>query len=232
MAKPSQTRASGDRSPLIHGDLVDCVAINAQGEWSRGYRGREYGVPSPIEQNKKHIDVLDAVLRSGAITLPRRIFTMHPELLSLVLISNNAVVKRPRAKIEGINTVIRAERLKGEVDATWDERIRTAARRLVSSETIERIGRELAALHRPIAVDWAANFGLANVPETSPSSPVPEAPAPGVIRGAPADPSGKPCDRCAGPTTFAEVAFCRFNKPRFKGGTYCRPCQAIVAART
>jgi hypothetical protein len=212
--------------------FVDSVTINAHGEWARSYRGHEYGVPSPIEQNKKHIDVLDAVLRSGAVSLPRRIFTMRPELRSLVLVSSNAVIKRPRAKIDGIDTVIKVERVKGEIDATWDERIRTAAQRLVSSETIERIGRELAELHRPVAVDWPARFGLAPTLEGSTSAEPILATRPLSERGSPTDPSGKLCDRCGGTTSFAEVAFCRFNKSRFKGGTYCRPCQALVVANT
>ena len=114
--------------------FVDSVAINAQGEWTRSYRGRDYGVPSPIEQNKKHIDVLEDVFKSGAVSLPRRIFTMRPELLSLVLVSNNAVIKRPRSKVDGIDTVIKAERLKTGIYDTWDDRVRTAVQRLVSTE--------------------------------------------------------------------------------------------------
>lgn len=209
--------------------FVDSVSINAQGEWTRSYRGREYGVPSPIEQNKKHIDVLDAILRSGAISLPRRIFTMHPDLMSLVLVSNNAVIKRPRGKVEGLDTVIKAERLKTGIYDTWDDSVRTMVQRLVSTVTIERIAKDLVAMHRPIAFDWAARFGVSAAPEGPAPSPVAAPPAAVAPRGASTDPSGKPCDRCGGSTTFAEVAFCRYNKLRFSGGIYCRPCQAIVA---
>jgi hypothetical protein len=209
--------------------FVDSVSINDRGEWKRSYRGHEYGVPSPIEQNKKHIDVLDHVLKSGAVSLPRRIFTMRPELLSLVLVSNNAIIKRPRAKVEDLDSVIKAERLKAGVFDTWDDRIRTMFQRLVSTKTIERLARELVALHQPVAFDWAAKFSVDLVaadPPSSPAAPTVTAPA---SRGAPSDPSGKLCGRCGGPTSFSEVAFCRYNKPRFGGGLYCRPCQAIVA---
>jgi hypothetical protein len=213
--------------------FVDSVSINAQGEWTRGYRAHEYGVPSPIEQNRKHVDVLDAVLRSGAVSLPRRIFTMRPDLLSLVLVSNNAVIKRPPkgSRVEGIDTVIKAERLKSGVYDTWDDSVRTMVQRLVSTETIQRIARDLVALHRPIAFDWAAKFGVAPVADGLAS--VAAVPGPAVPRrGSPTDPSGKPCGRCGGSTTFAEVAFCRFNSRRFDGKAYCRPCQALVAARS
>jgi hypothetical protein len=212
--------------------FVDSVSINAQGEWTRGYRGHEYGVPSPIEQNKKHVDVLDAVLRSGAVSVPRRIFTMRPDLLSLVLVSNNAVIKRPPkgSRVEGIDKVIKAERLKSGVYDTWDDSVRTMVQRLVSTETIQRIARDLVALHRPIAFDWAAKFGVDPVADGLASAAAPLG-SPISRRGSPSDPSGKPCDRCGGSMTFAEVAFCRFNSKRFDGKSYCRPCQALVASR-
>jgi hypothetical protein len=208
--------------------FVDSVSINPQGEWTRSYRGREYGVPSPIEQNKKHIPVLEEVFKSDAVSLPRRIFTMRPELLSLVLVSNNAVIKRPRTKVEGLDTVIKAERLKTGIFDTWDDRVRTMVQRLVKTETIERIALDLVALHRPIAFDWTAKFGLTH---ESGNTPPPPLPAPAVAttqRGNRDDPSGKPCDRCGGSTTFAEVAYCRYNAKVFNGRRYCRPCQAIV----
>jgi hypothetical protein len=208
--------------------FVESVSINAEGEWKRSYRGHEYGVPSPIEQNKKHIYVLERLFASGAVSLPRRIFTMRPELLSLVLVSNNAIIKRPRAKVEGLDTVIKAERLKSGVFDTWDDRVRTMVQRVVSTERIERLGRDLVALHRPIAFDWPAKFGV-DISAVPPSPPEASTRAAPPSRGAPSDPSGKPCDRCGGATSFAEVAFCRYNKPRFGGRFYCRTCQAIVA---
>jgi hypothetical protein len=209
--------------------FVDSVSINAEGEWARSYRGHEYGVPSPIEQNKKHIDVLEGLFESGAVSLPRRIFTMRPQLLSLILVSNNAVIKRPRTKVAGVDAVIKAERLKTGVYDTWDDRIRTMFQRLVSTETIERLARDLVALHQPKGFDWAAKFRLDLALADSGSSPGTPTRPEAADRGAPSDPSGRLCERCGGPTTFAEVAFCRYNRPRFVGRTYCRPCQAIVS---
>ena len=36
------------------------VAINEQGEFTGFFAGRPYGVPSPLEQNRKHVAVLQA----------------------------------------------------------------------------------------------------------------------------------------------------------------------------
>jgi hypothetical protein len=209
--------------------FVDSVSINDLGEWERSYRGNKYGVPSPVEQNKKHIDVLGKLFKSGVVSLPRRVLTMRPELLSLILVSNNAIIKRPRKKVDGLDSVIKAERLKTRVDDTWDDGIGTAVRRLVSTGTIERLARDLAALHRPKSVNWAAKFGLEPIAPDPPSLPMASKRATPAVRGAPSDPSGILCGRCGGPTSYAEVAFCRYNKPRFAGGLYCRTCQTIVA---
>jgi hypothetical protein len=195
------------------------VAVNAQGEWTRYFGGHPVGMESPIKQNERQITVLDRVLKSGAVRLPRRLVQMRPELRGLVLVSNKARITRPRAKVDGIETVIKAEQLADRVYKDVDVRLRTLVQRFVSEKTIEQLARDLVALHRPTAFDWAARFGLEQ-----------QAPAPTMsTRGLPGDPSGVSCGRCGGSATFAEVAFCRYNKPRFRGGIYCRPCQAIVA---
>lgn len=199
--------------------FLEGVAVNAQGEWTRYFRGRPVGMESPIKQNERQITVLDRVLKSGAVRLPRRVVQMRPELRGLVLVSNKTQITRPRAKVDGIETVIKAEQLADRVYKDVDLRLKTLVQRFVSEKTIERLARDLLALHRPASFDWPARFGV-----------VQEAPAPPKsVRGLPTDPSGVPCGRCGGSTTFAEVAFCRYGKPRFSGAIYCRPCQAIVA---
>lgn len=195
------------------------VAVNAQGEWTRYFGGRPVGMASPIKQNEKQIAILERVLKAGSVRLPRRFVQMRPEFRGLVLVSNKARITRPRAKVDGIETVIKAEQLADRVYEDVDLRLKTLVQRFVSEKTIEQLARDLVALHRPASFDWAARFGLTQ------EIPAPAKPA----RGLPSDPSGVACRQCGGSTTFAEVAFCRYNKPRFGGSVYCRPCQTIVA---
>lgn len=141
--------------------FAEGVRINEYGEWERFFQGRPQGMASPIEQNRRHLAVLEDVFAKGLVTLPRRLgFRLTPELRSLVLVSNKARIERPTARVEGLETVIKVEKLEKTVRAGVDESGPTAMRKLVGSRAIEDLARQLAALHRPIAVNWEAKLGL------------------------------------------------------------------------
>jgi len=44
--------------------FAEGVSINDHGEWTGFSGGRPYGMASPIEQNRKHVAVLEQVLRT------------------------------------------------------------------------------------------------------------------------------------------------------------------------
>ena len=139
------------------------VAINEHGEWQRYWNGRAQGMASPVEQNRKHIAVLKRVFDKGLVALPRRLgVTLKPDYRSLILVSNEARVSRPRGttKVDGIDTVIKAEQLARTIDRQIDSANALALTKVVGASDVERIARELAALHRPVHVDWSARFGL------------------------------------------------------------------------
>jgi hypothetical protein len=43
------------------------------GEWSRWWNGRQTGIPSPIEQNHRHIHLLERVFDDGLVRPPKRL---------------------------------------------------------------------------------------------------------------------------------------------------------------
>jgi hypothetical protein len=68
------------------------VAIDEHGEFTAFFGSKPYGVPSPIEQNNRHILILKRLFDSGAVKLPTRLgFTIKPDLKSLVLVSEGVV---------------------------------------------------------------------------------------------------------------------------------------------
>jgi hypothetical protein len=83
--------------------FAEGVSINEYGEWARWWHGRRDGMPSPIEQNRRHIHLLERVFDDGLAPLPRRLglAPMRPRLRSLVLVSDNARITRPRRKVDG-----------------------------------------------------------------------------------------------------------------------------------
>jgi hypothetical protein len=209
------------------------VSVNEHGEWSRWWNGRQAGIPSPIEQNHRHIHLLERVFDDGLVRAPRRLglVPMKPTLRSLVLVSNNARIGRPRRRINGIDEVIKAEQLKtrliDEFDRSPDWKLAT----VIGKEGLAKFARDLAALHRPIAFDWASKFGLA--PEVSSVRP----PAPDVARdllaGARArqHSSAGTCARCGRDVSAAVVRYCAEHADEFGGSVYCMRCQPEVRAR-
>ena len=130
---------------------------------------RPQGIPSPVEQNRRHIAVLADVFSKGLVPLPKRLgLTIKPQMNSLVLVSNGARISRPRgraaASVEGLETVIKVDQLWPTLERAWDQHGVAVFGKVVSQETVETLARRLAALHVPASVDWAARFGLSPEP--------------------------------------------------------------------
>jgi hypothetical protein len=156
--------------------FAEGVSINEHGEWSRWWHGRPEGMASPIEQNRRHIHLLQRAFDEGLAPLPRRLglMPMKPRLRSLVLVSNDARITRPRRKLDGIDEVIKAEQLKTRLFDEFDKGPPHDIARLIGKDGLEQFARGLATMHRPAQVDWAARFGLSHEPPSAaPSSPAP-----------------------------------------------------------
>lgn len=221
--------------------FAEGVAINQYGEWASYYRGKPQGIPSPIEQNKRHIAVLAAVFKTGLVALPRRLgFTLQPTVRSVVLVSNNARISRPtgrvRTRLEGLDSVMKAEQLIPSIQKTLDQKRIEDFVTLVGQGTIEKLARELAALHTPYNVDWAAKFGLSLVSPVAttaiplgPPQTVPPQQA-SVSKMNDADTSWPACASCGSRVSPAEVRFCRANAARFSNRVLCFQCQRKLRA--
>ena len=135
--------------------FAEGVSINEYGEWSRWWHGRPEGMPSPIEQNRRHIHLLERAFDEGLVPLPRRLglATMKPRLRSLVLVSDNARISRPRRKVDGIDVVIKAEKLRTRLFDASDSAPITDMGRLIGKEQLARWAKSLAELHRPGTTD-------------------------------------------------------------------------------
>ena len=155
----------------------DGVKINEEGEFLRwnNFAKRYEGMPSPLAQNDRHINVLMGVF--DTIELPTRLgLRMSPEFMSFVLVSPNAQIKRPHAF--DASRVIKADQLKKAIwrdidgESALVSLLKTAAK-FISTETVQFIARELARKHRPLERDVAMP---AEAQVTPPSPPSPAAP--------------------------------------------------------
>lgn len=138
------------------------VAVNDQGEFSAFFNSRPYGIPSPIEQNRRHISVLERLFATDAIEWPRRLgFKIKPDMRSYVLVSKNARISRPRnAKIDGLDAVVKTDQFVSKLLKDGESDSPLSMMKVVSQDTLEALARQIMALHRPITFKWAEKFGL------------------------------------------------------------------------
>ncbi len=218
------------------------VAINEQGEFAAFLGSKPYGIASPLEQNRRHMAVLEAVFKTGQVALPTRLgFAIKPSLHGLVLVSKTARISRPKVKIDGIDMVIKNDQLKARIDRNIekDNNILGAAK-LVGQDTLEDFSRRLAAAHKPISLNWAAKFGL---PASAPATVATVRPAanaePVFVATQPAGTLGVSeeskrskltCSSCGNAVAYNVAKFCWFNKPRFGGKVFCMECQKAIPA--
>lgn len=140
------------------------ISINDLGEFNTWIGNRPAGIPSPIEQNRRHMDVLGDLLR--ALPMPTRLgIRIAPTMKSFVLVANKANIKRPAKSKFNSDEVIKVEMLAQLIDRNIDEMSGAAMlagmAMMVGQETIVTIARLLESEHRPIAFDYASKFGLA-----------------------------------------------------------------------
>ena len=214
--------------------FAEGIAINEQGECSMFWNGRPQGIASPHEQNAKHIAVIKAACDSAAVELPTRLgFSIKPDFRSLVVVSKNARVVRPRAKGWWDDGIAKADQVKQRIDQAFESEANPLVMaRVVASETMETFARGLAKLHRPVTFDWHARFGL---PKEN-SRPIADSAAVGngkVETHEEHSEGDKPksklaCASCGAVVAYNVAKFCWFNKSRFGGNVYCLDCQKNV----
>lgn len=207
------------------------LSINDKGEFSTTYDGRKIGIPSPIEQNARHIMVLRDAFKS--IGMPKRLgVSIQPSFLPVVLVSQKAVIERPNSKKSEIDSVIKLDQFfswfNTEIDQTKPFEIFSIVK-FCKSETIQNLAKKLLALHRPIRIDYIKKFDLSGdllvkkIPEEILRDEIHH-------RQKNGDSSKKTvsyfCASCQSNIAEVVAKFCWNNKIRFGGKAYCRQCQS------
>lgn len=211
------------------------VAINEHGEFSAFYGSKPYGVPSPLEQNKRHILVLESVFKSGLVAPPKRLgFNITPSLLGLVLVSKSARISRPKEKLDGVDCVIKNDQIKSRIERDRDADSNPLnAARIIGQDTLEDFARRLAAIHKPVTFDWAAKFGIsAEYPAASvKAATLVKVEEPAVAAEVEAEKKSKLiCASCGAAVSYAVFKFCMVNKSKFAGKVFCMDCQKTATA--
>lgn len=215
------------------------IAVNEHGECAAFYAGKPYGIPSPFEQNRKHIAVLKSLFDDGAIDLPKRLgFSIKPAINSLIVVSKNARISRPKAKIAGVDDILKADQIHTHIQRSFDDdnNILLMAK-IVSTETLKDFAIQLAGVHAPLRFDWHAKFGLskqvAALPklETKAEQPTNQASQQKPLNEVDSEAQKKSkleCVSCGAIAPYNVARFCWLNKNKFGGNVYCMDCQKSV----
>lgn len=207
------------------------LSINAQGEFSTSYDGREVGIPSPIEQNNRHIAVLrDAFKQIG---LPTRLgITIQPSFHPVVLVSSKAVINRPKSSKIDLDSIIKSDQFFSWYNEKLNETKVSDVMgilKICSSDTIKDLGEKLVELHQPGRIDYIKKYGLADsllkkeIPVTEPSISI--ASGDNTHHAETKGSSKYYCAACRNMIAEVVAKFCWNNKQRFGGKAYCRSCQ-------
>jgi len=143
------------------------VIINDHGEFEIEYSDKRFGVASPIEQNKKHIKVLERAFQSKLVRTPSRLgLPLKPSLNSVVLFAKKSLIQRPKGAVEGIENIVKIDQFISRINQDLDRRSELQAWRsvlnAVSSDTLRKFAERIASLHQPATHNLAARFGLSS----------------------------------------------------------------------
>ncbi|OAQ19799.1 NERD domain protein [Thermosulfurimonas dismutans] len=183
------------------------LRITESGEFEVKYKNYYIGIPSPIEQNKRHIALLSKFIEAHDL-LPKRLgITIKPRFLNYVLVSPKAIIRRPRSKKFDFSNVIKADMLTTIIEKNVEEldvlNTFKCALKISSFSLVEEFAKKLAGFHKPITIDWKKKFGIKDVKKYF-------------------------CFKCGANISEKEAKFCWNNKKRFKGKAFCFKCQKEI----
>jgi hypothetical protein len=199
------------------------VKINSLGEFTMEYGRQKFGIPSPMEQSRRHERVLQKLLdRLGIANRVGTAIKCH----HVVLFHPKAIITRPPASELDTSAVLKADQFEKWLDKFINEDTSTLAAviglaNVRSSETVKEWGEKLIRQHRAENPLELPDFIQ---PKSAPMM------KPIEVRAAPSGGEDKKrliCLHCNSKISFPEGKFCWNNEARFKGGQYCREHQAL-----
>jgi Nuclease-related domain len=206
------------------------LLINDHGEFTADCGRVRYGIPSPIEQSRRHERVLHKLLdRLDIGGRTQRQLDMH----HLVLVHPKAIIKRPAEKVFSTHNVMKADQFpawhKKRTDNIGTLETFSLLANMRSMDTLREWGEKLIRQHRPAPMKTLPEH-LFGTPQPAvaraPTSPASRSPASSTTDKAHLA-RKLICAECGTKISFAEGKFCWGNERRFGGLQYCREHQAM-----
>jgi len=210
------------------------------GEFAVRYgNGKVYGIPSPLEQSKRHERIVSKVLDQLGICGR---LGVKPTFTHLVMMHPKATIQRPKDCVIDTNQVIKADALPSWYERELDKNpslgeVVGGLLSIRSHDTLKEWAEALARQHRPANLLGLPEFMAPKQSMNRAEEPRPSyAPSPAPIleqelaKPVPAIPDESLkkrliCVTCGAKITFPVGQFCWNNEKRFGGFQYCREHQ-------
>lgn len=208
------------------------IAINENKEFTAFYGNKAIGIPSPVEQSERHVSVVADALKSENTWRPKRLGMQIPiDIRSVIIVSTQSRITRPEGLIKKeFDNIIKADQFSTHTQDIMESSTRAISIcKIVSLDTVQRLMESLVAQHKPIAIDYAAKFGLDKLPVTPSISP--------ALDAAVKKPEAKKaktysCAACHQKVELKVARFCWFNKDKTGGLILCRTHQNKAGVET
>jgi hypothetical protein len=203
------------------------LSITEQGEFSVQYSGGQVrGIPSPIEQSKRHELVLRKLVEKLEI---KGRLGLSPSFFHVVLVDPKATITRPNPKKFDTSNVIKADSFMTWRDAFIAKDVSIANMmgtllKIKNSESIEAIARMIAKAHRPANPLELPEFMTPKPMVMTPTHPEVQCAKPSKPESTqPIDGQAKRywCFKCGNTLTPAVFGFCMDRRTQFGGRAYC-----------
>ncbi len=141
------------------------MKITEDGDFLIFYAGRSKAVESPIEQNERHIFLLQKFLNSNQDILPKRLgIRLKPSFKNYVIISPHSKVTRPKKSLLDTSAVIKSDTLYTMIQKQIDETsLQTAVliSKIIGQDTLQELAQNIVLHHKPAPViDFKRKFGI------------------------------------------------------------------------
>jgi hypothetical protein len=171
------------------------------GGWERlNFREWE-GIPSPVDQNDRHILVLKELIQKHKLAPTR--FGLNPSYFNIVAVQPSCSIV---GKLPKDARVFKTDGLVKKVRDMTPSALDTL--NMVSPETLKAFGQALCEHHRP-----APDLSLSRFPAIQTARP-----SAAILA----------CQNCGGDLSKAEALYCRNRQSAFAGFLLCRKCQSYA----
>lgn len=203
------------------------LRITEHGDFLVSDGKEEHAIESPIEQNKRHIHLLQKVIENNDIMPKRFGIPIIPRFRSYVLISPKSKVIWPDRSKFDTSHIIKADTMESTImdNAERDSKkilgsIKSISK-LSSLDSITKIANRLVQLHKPCSIDYRKKFGIFEQHKSNDKNKLSK------VKQNEADSiQGEYyCYECQKAISLKAAKFCWADKSRFSGRAYCFYCQ-------